>query len=119
MSETGAKQAEMLEQFFGDYDVPQEPFQKALTVSTPIRQVYAKWLTCASRFYEEIIGANQWVVWWTDMDTPLYEEISAEDFSSRFVLESQAPPSMKHVYDAMPTYEQWCDMHNTDEESPQ
>lgn len=98
----------------GNYDAPQESFQKALTVTTPIVPVYAKWLTCMTGICGETLCANQWVVWWTNTPTPTFEVFSKTDFDERFVLESQAPTHMQSHFDAMPSYENWVDMHNAD-----
>ena len=100
----------------GDPDVPQEPYQKALTLIAPIIPVYAKWLTCLTQMYDEILPANQWVVWWTNMVPPTFEEFSKEAFDERFILESQAPAHMREHFEAMPSYLDWVDMHNADED---
>lgn len=104
------------EDAFGNPDAPQEPYQKALTVTSPIIPVYAKWLTCMTSMYDEILCANQWVVWWTNTTPPVFEEFSKEAFDERFVLESQATAHMKGHFEAMPSYENWVDMHNADED---
>jgi hypothetical protein len=105
-----------LEMALGDPDAPQEPYQKALTITSPIIPVYAKWLTCITRMYDDLVCANQWVVWWTNTTPPLYEEFSREEFNKRFVLESQAPAHMRERFAAMPSYLDWVDMHNADED---
>lgn len=96
-----------LEDAFGDPMAPPEPWQKALTVATPIVPVYARWLTNMTMMCGEVVAANQWAVWWTDREQPLFEEVSRDDFDKRFVLESAAPASLQGMYDAMLSYEDW------------
>lgn len=104
------------ENALGDPMAPQEPYQKALTVTTPIIPVYAKWLTCMTSMCNELLCANQWVVWWTNTTPPAFEAFSKEEFDERFVLESQAPEHMRSRFEAMPSYLDWVDMHNADED---
>lgn len=87
-------------------------YQRAITITSPPRLVYAAHLKMMTMIYDDIFMAGNWIVWWTDKKIPLCQEFTPEEFNEMFVLESNVPARMADRFQGMPNYAEWVEFHN-------